>query len=271
MRRLPFFPAILLLLAIFSQLTLAQTGTSYECSIHSRQLSACRDTLFGRMPDGIRDEIRVCHNYYLVSSNSRTKAPNWVAYHLIAGNATARIKKGDYFDADPCLPVGKRAELSDYNGIFPKYNRGHMTPAMSNKVTMDIYRESYYLSNMVPQNPGNNGGIWQTLEEYVDKWTAAYGEVYVITGPVYDYKHIQHEVVGGGLWAPAALFKIIYSPSKQKILSFIIPNVPLDRNALVKYLTSVDEVNHVTGLNLFSDLPRSLSAEVSTSLWPLYR
>lgn len=143
-----------------------------------------------------------------------------------------------------------------------------MSPASNNKWNQDAYNESYLLSNIVPQNPENNGGIWQNLEEYVNIWTENYGEVYVITGPIYDYKSLRHETVGGNLWAPAALFKIIYAPSKQKILSFVIPNVPLNRYDLPRYLTSVANINRLTGLNLFADLPNSLKSKESEDLWP---
>ena len=143
-----------------------------------------------------------------------------------------------------------------------------MNSDKDNKWDFISYQESYYLSNIVPQQPDNNGGIWLLLENYTDIWLKATGELYIVTGPIYDYKNTKHQEVGRNkVWAPAALFKIIYAPSKQQVLSFIIPNQSIDPAKLPSYLTSINDVNSSTGLNLFSDLPLALKAEVPTVLW----
>lgn len=241
-----------------------------RCETHSQPVEVCKKVIYGAMPGSNRDEVKVCHNNYLVGANKISKTPNWVAYHLYADQINAPGSRVDYFCPDPCLKKSERAELSDYSGLFPVYNRGHLNPAGDNHWDNNIYKESYFLSNMVPQNPENNGGIWLQLEKNVDAWTKAYGELYVITGPIYDYQNVKHVEVGGNkVWAPAGLYKIIYDPRKQQILSFVMPNKKLDANSLPAYLTSVDKVNKLTGLNLFASLPKNIRSYVPTKLWPL--
>lgn len=243
-----------------------------QCQIHSRVISACLDSVIGSMPPNKQDEIKICHSQYLVSANIKTKAPDWVAYHLSSGQIGYQDSTGrkDFFCPDPCLKPGQRAELSDYKGLYPDYNRGHMDAARDNKWDANAYKESYFLSNMLPQNPKNNGGIWLQLEDNVDAWTKLYGDLYIIAGPVYDYNGVKHQEVGANkVWAPAALFKIIYAPGKQQVLSFIIPNTNLEASSLSSYLTNIDTINKLTGLNLFAELPPTLKSKTATELWPL--
>src|SRR3990167_4916279 len=235
----------LLLLVSFSVCTVhaASNACNDQCPAHSRRTAACQDMVFGAIPASNHiNEIKICRNHYLVSANTIAKTPNWIAYHL----------------------------TSDYNGLYPNYNRGHLTPAKDNKWDLPSYQESFYLSNIVPQQPENNGGIWLKLESHMDVWLKTYGELYIITRPVYYYNGVKHQEVGNGkIWAPAALFKVIYVPSKQRVLSFIIPNQPINSADLPRYLTSINDVNQRTGLNLFAELPAALKAEVPTALWSL--
>lgn len=243
-----------------------------QCPLHSRITETCQDMVFGSLPNHINvNEIKICRNHYLVGANTVSKTPNWVAYHLTGAYQPDRtIERGNYFCPDPCLPPGQRAEASDYSNLYPKFNRGHMSPAKDNKWDINSYRESYFLTNIVPQQPENNDGIWLQLENYTDTWLKMYGDLYIVTGPIYDYQGVKHQEIGANkMWAPAALFKIIYTPNKQLVLSFIIPNKPINPKELPQYLASIDEINKQTGLNLFSDLPAPLKAEVPKSIWPL--
>jgi endonuclease G len=235
-----------------------------QCSLHSRPAENCNDVIYGAMPEAKKNQIRLCRHYYFSMFNTNTKDPDWVAYHLLSTqlNSEHKEKRKDYFCPDPCLEAGQRAELTDYAGAYPTYNRGHMTPATDHHWNSTAYQESFYLSNMVPQNPDNNGHIWQALESQVDTWTRTYSNTYIVAGPVYDYAGITHQVIGqNNIWAPAALFKIIYIPSRHQAISFIIPNKNIDPKELAHFATSIDHINEVTGLNLFADLPDEVKAQ----------
>lgn len=240
-----------------------------RCETHSQPVEACQKVIAGGFPRNAANEMRICHRNYLVSANKIAKTPNWVAYHLYADQIAVPGHRVEYFCPDPCLKTNERAELSDYKGLFPVYNRGHLNPAGDNHWDNTAYKESYFLSNMVPQNPDNNGGIWLDLEKRVDSWTKEYGELYVITGPIYDYEGVKHKEVGGNkVWAPAGLFKIIYEPRKKQVLSFMMPNTSLNAKTLSTYLTSIDNINKATGLDLFPNLPKALKAKKPTAMWP---
>lgn len=242
-----------------------------QCSIHSQPIENCSNSIYGVIPAAKSNEILLCHSNYLTASNTLSKTPDWVAYHLYASEVPGPdYHRDEYFCPDPCLKSGERAELSDYKGLFPIFNRGHMSPAGDNYWDQNSYKESYFLSNMVPQNPDNNGGIWYKLEQDVDAWAKKYNDLYIISGPIYDYAGISHQEVGENkVWAPAALFKIIYSPGTGKVLGFIIPNQSLDSGTLANYLTSIDKINAATGLDLMSSLPNKIKSTAATELWPI--
>ncbi len=63
------------------------------------------------------------------------------------------------------------------------YDRGHLCPAVDMKLYLTTMSQTFYLSNMSPQNPSFNRGIWETLESRVRTWANEKNEAYVITTP----------------------------------------------------------------------------------------
>ena len=45
-------------------------------------------------------------------------------------------------------------------------------------------KDTFYLSNIVPQNYQNNSGFWNRFEMYCRDLTKVYANVYVLTGPL---------------------------------------------------------------------------------------
>ena len=45
-------------------------------------------------------------------------------------------------------------------------------------------KDTFYLSNIVPQNYDNNAGFWNRFEMYCRDLTKIYENVYVISGPL---------------------------------------------------------------------------------------
>jgi len=65
-----------------------------------------------------------------------------------------------------------------------------MAPAGAMKWSARAMSESFLLSNMVPQvGVGFNRHIWKSLETKVRKWTSERGELYIVTGPIFDGNH----------------------------------------------------------------------------------
>ena len=134
------------------------------------------------LPAAIPGERIIEHTGYTLSYNEEHELPSWVAYELtrdeVLGNASER---NDNFRADPSVTTGS-ASLQDYRGSG--YDRGHMAPAADFKWSEDAMSDTFFLSNMAPQAPSFNRGIWAELEAVAR--TAAYdnGSIFIVTGPV---------------------------------------------------------------------------------------
>ena len=105
----------------------------------------------------------------------------WVAYELTKKETEKAFERTNEFIPDPSVSTGT-ATVGDYSKSG--YDRGHLAPAADMGWSAQAMKESFYFSNMSPQEPGFNRGIWKKLEEQVRTWAKAYDSIYVVTGPV---------------------------------------------------------------------------------------
>ena len=214
----------------------------------------------------------LCRKGYALAHNPDRKTPDWVAEHLTTDKASAQLERKNYFQSDPDLPPGKRAELSDYKNSG--YDRGHMAPAGDMRWDLDAYKQSFYLSNMAPQiGPHMNRGIWAKLEEAVRAWAKTRGELYIYTGPIYDNELDAVETIGEHeVGIPTHFYKVIFDPTRKEAIAFIMPNDELRTQDLPKYIVSVDHVETQTGLKFLSALDAAEQAQIESKkapgMWP---
>ncbi|MFC1586208.1 DNA/RNA non-specific endonuclease [Fibrobacterota bacterium] len=106
---------------------------------------------------------------------------HWVYYLVSADRLGGDVQRTDDFREDPDVITGSAA-LEDYRGSG--YDRGHMCPAAVNKWSEQAMSESFFLSNISPQEPDFNQGVWLFLETRVRDWVTLFDSLYVVTGPV---------------------------------------------------------------------------------------
>lgn len=150
----------------------------------------------------------LCFDAFAILHSGHRRTPVFVAQRLNRRmlQQAQSVERSDRFFADARLPAAERAELSDYRNSG--YSRGHMAPA-GDMHTPAAMAQSFSLANMVPQNQRHNSGAWRKIESDTRKYVMrAKGDVYVLTGPVYEGSH---EWTGGGRVAvPTHLFKLVY-------------------------------------------------------------
>jgi DNA/RNA endonuclease G (NUC1) len=129
-----------------------------------------------------RQEQIITNIGYTVSYNSDWKIPNWVAYELTKEEAEGVEPRGNKFIPDPAISYKNSATTDDYKNTG--WDRGHMAPAGDMKWSEQVMKESFYLSNICPQNRNLNGGIWKSLEEQVRDLALQKGSIYVVCGPI---------------------------------------------------------------------------------------
>lgn len=212
-------------------------------------------------PDGVPEQM-LRRAGYTASYNKTTKLPNWVAWHLTADRTTGPAKRsGVDFQADMNVPA-PRAEDSDYYGSG--YDRGHMCPAADNKYSEKAMEESFLFTNMCPQNGNLNRGDWNEMEQACRRWAKEYGGVYVVCGPIL-YKG-KHKTIGKNkVVVPEAFFKVVLRTGENpKAIGFIYKNAEGNRPK-GDYVNTVDEVERITGIDFFPELPDDVENKVEAT------
>lgn len=212
-------------------------------------------------PDGVPEQM-LRRTGYTASYNKTTKLPNWVAWHLTADRTTGPAKRsGVDFQADMDVPA-PRAEDSDYYGSG--YDRGHMCPAADNKYSEKAMEESFLFTNMCPQNGNLNRGDWNEMEQACRRWAKEYGGVYVVCGPIL-YKG-KHKTIGKNkVVVPEAFFKVVLRTGENpKAIGFIYKNAEGNRPK-GDYVNTVDEVERITGIDFFPELPDDVENKVEAT------
>lgn len=200
---------------------------------------------------------------YTVSFNKKLNLPNWVAWELNPEKMIERESRTDKFLPDPDLPESEAVTTSDYTGSG--YDRGHMCPAGDNRWHWRAMQESFYMTNICPQNHNLNRGDWKELEEKCRRWAQEEEKIYIVCGPVlYDQRHKrigkEHKVT-----VPEAFFKVILSmKGTPKAIGFIYKNTS-GNHPLDSYVNSVDEVERITGIDFFPALPDDVEKEAEAS------
>jgi endonuclease G len=210
-----------------------------------------------------RTEQIIVHIGYTVSYNSDWKTPNWVAYELTSEEVAGVEPRSNRFVPDPEVPYGKSAVSDDYKNSG--LDRGHMAPAGDMKWSKQAMKESFYLSNICPQNRNLNSGIWKDLEEQVRSLASQKGKIYVVCGPIVS-KH--PKTIGSNKVAvPDAFFKVLlqYNNEKYSAAAFMFANES-GRNPLSTYAMSVEDMQIITGIDFFPALPDSIEKAVESQV-----
>jgi len=196
---------------------------------------------------------------YVVSYNSETHQPNWVAWKLTAEHTDGIYGRINTFFEDEEIPV-PRATLNDYRGSG--WSRGHMCPAGDNKWDKKAMYDTFLLTNVCPQNANLNSGVWNRIEMDCRKWAKKYGSIYIICGPIF-FKSQEHERIGPNrIPVPEAFFKVILClEGTPKGIGFICRNTDGNRKKDF-YVNSIRQVERITGYQFFPNLEDSVKSQI---------
>jgi endonuclease G, mitochondrial len=191
------------------------------------------------------------HLGYTLSFDTPRHIASWVAYSLTAEETVAVVERNNHFQPDPLL---RNCSVSnaDYQGSG--YDRGHLAPSADMCYSYQTMVESFYLTNITPQVPGFNRGIWKKLEDQVRQWAVDERIVYVVTGPV--LRNGLPTIGINNVPIPEYFYKVVldYTNPEIKGIGFIIPNQG-SQNPLQSFAVSIDSVEKVTGIDFFHQLP----------------
>jgi len=214
---------------------------------------------------------------FLVGYSDLRGNPLWVIYRLEAIPADARhYRRPQRFERDwrTLNSIGH----DDYSGSG--FDRGHLAPnyAISRLYGPQAQAATFRMTNITPQRPRLNQKLWQRLEEVeIDVFAPREGELWVITGPIFD-RHIERLTSSARVDIPDAFYKIYLVPAHNgttpRALAFIMPQGVRGDEPLDSYVVSVDEVEARSGFDFFTELDDAtetrIEAEVAPGTWRLH-
>lgn len=177
-------------------------GKSYDLSFtqHSYDASIALERDWAELPICKVDGNYIYNTHYGLMGSSRNarnytycfdpdkRASLWVAYPLhsshVSGNGN---RNNSSFGYDPDVDTGCQANLGagSYNG---RYDRGHQLPAADRKCSQQMMDQTFYATNMTPQQADFNQSKWAVLEGNVRKCICR-DTLFVVTGAYFEGSH----------------------------------------------------------------------------------
>ena len=237
-------------------------------------------------PSNAVADVQQFNNYlmekpsFALSYNRDKGTPNWVSWHL-ENDWTGPLPRTDTFRADPAVPADwYRVQSTDY--FASGFDRGHMTPNADrdNPASIPLNQETFLMSNMVPQAPDNNQGPWANFENFLRTLLPA-NEVYIVAGPqgsggIGDNGPAA-TIANGHVTVPSHTWKVVLVlplgenditrvNAATRTIAVLMPNLNGIDPDWQQFITTVDEVEALTGYNFFANLPDAVENAVEAGI-----
>jgi endonuclease G len=202
--------------------------------------------------------LQVLHNLgYSVGYDNALPSPRWSSYRVFPNPGQA-AERPSGFRTD--LRTAARVTTQEY--VRSGYDRGHLAPNYAIAVCHGeaAQKETFLLSNIVPQLHGLNAGLWKDLEQrIVHRYVERYGTVWVQVGPVFAAPPARRV---GRLPVPDAFWMVVseYEAKDHGIraIAYLVPHEEKWRDTeLTRYVVSIRKVEELTGLDFFPKLPKA--------------
>lgn len=203
----------------------------------------------------------ICRHGYALLHDNRARVAAWVVYTIHAPQTLSCLPRQDAFAADQSLPAGGRSELNDFRRSG--YDMGHIAPNGDMSWDQLVQQESFILSNIAPQLPGLNRGLWRELEAAVRVWAyTSQGSLTIYAGSIYS---LHDPRIGSGVIVPRAFYKIIINNQTRETLAFLFPHRGDVGGEIIHVQTTVSEIEHYTGIVF----PVPDNKLIRRNIWPV--
>jgi len=200
------------------------------------------------MPTSNCGEI-IHYKYYSVSFCEDDRISEWSIYYMTPDRIGISKRTND-FRQDTSLHH-RDASLKDYKGSG--FDRGHLVPAADMSLDKERMSQTFFMTNITPQDPSLNRGMLNSLESQVRSWIYDLDTIVVITGCVDTSS--KHQTIGDGkVRVPEFFYKVLIDVNRMKSIAFFLPNEKAE-NSLYDYVCSIEYLEEVTGLDFFYKLP----------------
>jgi endonuclease G len=205
---------------------------------------------------------------YSVGYDEALPSPRWSSYRVFPYKDVHHDRPSTF---KPDARTSAHVTTSEY--VRSGYDRGHLSPNFAISVCYgeEAQKETFLLSNIVPQLHALNAGLWKDMEQRIMKrYVARYGTVWVQVGPVFTTPPTKQV---GRIPVPSSFWMVIseYEESVHGIraIAYLVPHEEKWRDAeLTRYVVSIRRVEELTGLDFFPKLPKATQDRLESAPAP---
>lgn len=202
------------------------------------------------------------HLAYSLDYNEDYEQSDWIFYELTKNEViNKKVPRKDKFAKDPDTSITSALPDDYYKS---GYDRGHLCPAADNRWAQQAMDESFYMSNMSPQDPDLNRKIWADLEEKVREWAIENEKVYVATGPILA-DGFKKKIGKSGVSVPYYFYKVVADLTGDEIkgVGFIFVNGE-NNGELKNFAFPIDLIEERTKIDFFPNLDDKIENQIET-------
>lgn len=269
----------------------ANTGANQNAIVRAY----CTNLEFPRLKEGGNNVVivHIVDTYglnYCVEWDADKHAQRWSCYQMHAANSVRNTSR--YYSEDNQYPNDTFLD-SQYHFTEDPYwgsgfNHGHICPSADRLCSFDANYQTFFMTNMQPQINAFNAGVWEKMEEQVRKWNSTNfrDTLFVVKGGTIDSednlgyvdssgKYVDRKYIGSGknrIPVPAYFYMAILckKPKSQgggyEAAAFWIQHKASYDDQLLKYLVSIDELEQLTGIDFFCNLPDDIENAVEKQI-----
>ena len=215
---------------------------------------------------GNKDVMTFCYEFDREKMHTR-----WVAYRFDAITRQSNTSRSNAWADDPVLPEAYRIGTT----YFPGFSRGHICPSADRLYSREANEQTFYMSNMSPQESSFNEGVWLNLEDLVRRCgrSSTFADtLYVVKGGTIAEGQIRTYIERSSymkIAVPKYYFTALLSvkDGSYSSIGFLIEhsNSAAHETDLSKFAMSIDKLENLTGINFFSNLPSTTEDAVEAS------
>lgn len=220
---------------------------------------------------------------YCLEYDRRQYHSRWVAFRFDGRTRSKLVARKDYsirpqYPADPQLPAGVGIENdASFNG----YQHGHLCASADRLYSRTANDETFYMTNMSPMLADFNGNYWATLEALVQQKgrDATFADtLYVVKGGSIDDAKVLKRVASGRIVVPKYYYMALLKVKNGNYSSIAFwmehksygysgsGKAPL--SDMKQHAVSVDDLEELTGIDFFHNLPDVVERSVETQCLP---
>jgi endonuclease G len=192
----------------------------------------------------LNNVTEICRRSYALLYDNNSRVSPWAIYILRSEYTLGCFARNNNFLPDPLIRREYRSTIQDYRRTG--FYMGHLVPNGDMNWNEQEQRDTFYMSNISPQHPNLNRGLWRELEYTVRYWALTRGPLVVITGNI--YRNSEEHIGFNRVVVPTHIYKIITDVTKNETIAFLAENTRYLGNNIRQIQSTVSEISRLSGI-----------------------